>query len=76
MADMVGVSAVGYAVGLAAGAALVDYDTDLGSLASMGAVSGAVLGAGQGFALAAQGRRRLAVAWGSRCPRCWRLDGP
>lgn len=30
--------------GLAAGAALVDYETDLGSLAAMGAVTGVVLG--------------------------------
>ena len=64
----VGVSAVGYGVGLAAGAALVDYETALGSLAAMGAVSGAVLGAGQGFALAAQGRKRLAVGWGVAMP--------
>jgi hypothetical protein len=64
----VGASAVGYGVGLAAGAALVDYETDLGSLAVMGAVSGVVLGAGQGSALAAQGRRRLAVAWAAAMP--------
>lgn len=64
----VGASAVGYGAGLAAGAALVGYETDLGSLAAMGAISGAVLGAGQGFALAAQGRKRLAVAWGVATP--------
>ena len=64
----VGASAAGYGVGLAAGAALVDYETDLGSLAAMGAVSGVVLGAGQGFALAAQGRGRLAKAWGPAMP--------
>jgi hypothetical protein len=64
----VGASAVGYGVGLAAGAALVDYETDLGSLAAMGAVSGALLGAGQGFALAAQDRRRLAMAWAPAMP--------
>ena len=64
----VGASAAGYGVGLAAGAALVDYETDLGDLAVMGAVSGAVLGAGQGLALAMQGRQRLAVAWGGAMP--------
>jgi hypothetical protein len=64
----VGASAVGYGVGLAAGAALVDYETDLGSLAAMGAVSGAVLGAGQGFALAAQDRRGFAMAWAAAMP--------
>jgi hypothetical protein len=64
----VGVSGVGYGVGLAAGAALVGYETDLASLAAMGAVSGAILGAGQGLVLAAQGRQRLAVAWGMAMP--------
>jgi len=67
-AAWIGSSAVGYAVGLAAGAALVGYDTDLGDLAAMGAVSGLVLGAAQGLALAAQGRRRLAVAWATAMP--------
>jgi hypothetical protein len=61
-------SAVGYAAGLAAGAALVGYDTDLGDLAAMGAVSGLVLGAAQGLALAAQARTRLAAAWATAMP--------
>lgn len=64
----VGASAVGYSVGLAAGAALVGYETELEDLAAMGAVSGALLGAAQGLALAAQGRNRLAVAWGVAMP--------
>jgi hypothetical protein len=64
----VGASAVGYAVGLAAGAALVGYETDIGSLAAMGAVSGVVLGAAQGLVLVRQGRERLAVAWGLAMP--------
>ena len=67
-AAWIGSSAVGYAAGLAAGAALVGYDTDLGALATMGAVSGLVLGAAQGLALAAQGRTRLAVAWATAMP--------
>jgi hypothetical protein len=61
-------SAGGYAVGLAGGAALVGYDTDLGSLALMGLVSGASLGAAQGLTLARRGDRRLAVAWGAAMP--------
>jgi hypothetical protein len=69
----VGASAVGYGVGLAAGAALVGYETDLEDLAAMGSVSGAVLGAAQGSALAAQGRRRLAVAWGAAMPALFAL---
>jgi hypothetical protein len=61
-------SALGYGVGLMVGAAIVGYATDLGSLAVMGAISGVVLGATQGFALAQQGRRRLALAWGAAMP--------
>ena len=67
-AAWIGSSAVGYAAGLAAGAALVGYDTGLGDLAAMGAVSGLVLGAAQGLALAAQGHKRLAVAWATAMP--------
>jgi hypothetical protein len=67
-AAWIGSSAVGYAVGLAAGAALVGYDTDLGSLALMGLVSGAVLGVAQGLTLARQGDTRLAAAWGAAMP--------
>jgi hypothetical protein len=62
-AAWVGSSAAGYAVGLAAGAALVGYDTDLGALALMGLVSGAVLGGAQGLVLTREGRRGLAVPW-------------
>src|SRR4051812_8436382 len=40
-AAWIGSSAAGYAVGLAAGAALVGYETDVGALAVMGAASGA-----------------------------------
>jgi hypothetical protein len=64
----IGASAVGYAVGLAAGAALVGYETDIGSLAAMGAVSGGALGGAQGLALAMQDRKRLALAWGLAMP--------
>src|SRR3954464_11924660 len=67
-AAWIGCSAVGYAVGLTAGAALVGYDTELGDLAAMGAVSGLVLGAAQGLALATQGRKRLALAWAIAMP--------
>jgi hypothetical protein len=67
-AAWIGASAAGYAVGLAAGAALVGYDTELGDLAAMGAVSGFMLGAAQGLALAAQDRKRLAIAWATAMP--------
>jgi hypothetical protein len=62
------VSAVGYSVGLAVGAAVVGYDTDTASLAVLGLISGAVMGAGQGLALARQGHPRLAAAWGAAMP--------
>jgi hypothetical protein len=67
-AAWIGSSAVGYAAGLAAGAALVGYDTDIGSLALMGFVSGAALGAAQGWVLALQGDRGLGLAWGVAMP--------
>jgi hypothetical protein len=64
----IGASAVGYAVGLAAGAALVGYGTDLASLALMGLVSGAMLGGAQGLVLAREGRRDLALPWAVAMP--------
>src|SRR5688572_15350107 len=67
-AAWIGASAVGYAAGLAAGAALVGYDTELGALALMGVVSGAALGAAQGLVLARQGRRSLALPWALAMP--------
>jgi nucleoside-diphosphate-sugar epimerase len=67
-AAWIGSSAIGYAAGMAAGAALVGYNTDLGALAVMGLVSGAALGAAQGLVLARQGRRALALPWALAMP--------
>jgi len=67
-AAWIAASAVGFAAGLAAGAALVGYDTDLGSLALMGLVTGAALGAAQGLVLAREGQHDLALAWGLATP--------
>ena len=64
----VAASAAGFGGGLVLGAALVDYGTDIGELAAMGAVTGALLGAAQGACLAAQGLRRLAAAWAASMP--------
>jgi hypothetical protein len=72
-AAWIGASAAGYAVGLAAGAALVGYGTDLGDLAIMGLVSGALLGAAQGLVLARQGHRGLAVPWALAMPALFAL---
>ena len=67
-AAWIGASAAGYAAGLAAGAALVGYDTGVGALAVMGVVSGASLGAVQAVVLARQGNARLGAAWGAAMP--------
>ena len=64
----IGASAAGYGAGLAAGAALVGYETDLGSLAAMGAISGLALGAAQALALANQARHGLGLAWAAAMP--------
>ena len=61
-------SAAGYAVGLAAGAALVGYDTDLGSLALMGAGQRLVARGRPGTGPGAPGPPRLARGVGE--PRC------
>jgi hypothetical protein len=61
-------TAVAYATGLAAGAALVGYHTGLGDLVLMGLVSGASVGAAQGLVLARQGKSRLGAAWGAAMP--------
>jgi hypothetical protein len=72
-APWIGSSAGGYAAGLAVGAALVDYNTDLGALAVMGLVSGAALGAAQAIVLARRGDTRLARAWGAAMPLLFAL---
>jgi hypothetical protein len=72
-AAWISAGAAGYAAGLAAGAALVGYHTDLGALALMGLVSGAFLGAAQGLVLAREGNRRLGTAWGVAMPALFAL---
>jgi hypothetical protein len=54
-------TAVGLMAGVAAGAALVDYQTDLGSLVVQGAVGGALVGIAQAIVL---GPRLGALAFG------------
>jgi hypothetical protein len=72
-APWIAAGAAGYAVGLAAGAALVGYDTSIGALALMGLVSGASLGLAQGFVLTQLGDARLAAAWGVAMPTLFAL---
>lgn len=64
-------TAAGLALGLAAGSALVDYQTSLGDLALMGAVSGLAVGAAQA-AVFAPLRRRAAV-WTMGVAALWAL---
>jgi hypothetical protein len=66
-------SAAGYAGGLAAGAALVGYETHLSALAVMGLVIGTAVGVAQGLALALQGDMRLAAAWAAAMPALFTL---
>lgn len=61
-------TATGYALGLTAGASLVDFSTSLGALATMGAVTGAGVGLAQGAVLVAHRRRSLAAVWAPAMP--------
>lgn len=68
----VAATAVGLAAGLGLGAAAVGYDTDLGSLATQGAVCGVFLGLAQALVL----RRvlgRVAAAWPLYLAALWAL---
>jgi hypothetical protein len=66
-------SSAGYAGGLAAGSAIVGYETSIGALAVMGLIGGAGLGAAQALALARHGDMRLAAAWGAATPLLFAL---
>ena len=64
----------GLAVGLTAGAALVDYGLDRGDLALMGAVTGLGVGALQGLVFMQAGHRlSSAVWWAIANPPAWAL---
>ncbi len=65
----IGATAVGLAAGLAAGAGLVDFDTDTASLVAMGAVSGAGVGMAQAVAVPMRGVDR--VLWALATPLLW-----
>ena len=61
-------TAVGLGAGLAAGAALVSYRTDISSLAVMGAVSGLAVGVAQGAML---GTTRRLLLWSATTAALW-----
>lgn len=64
-------TAAGMGVGLLLGASVVGYDTSLGSLALMGALTGLVLGPVQALALPRGARRRW--VWAVAMPPLWAL---
>jgi hypothetical protein len=62
---------VALAAGLSVGAAVVDYETSVGSLAVMGAISGAPIGIAQGVLL--RNKFSLWAAWMVAMPVMWAL---
>jgi hypothetical protein len=65
-------TAVGFAVGLGVGAAAVKYDTNLGALATQGAICGAVIGFAQAAVLYRK-LGRIVVAWPAVLAGLWAL---
>lgn len=65
----IGSTAGGFAVGLGLGASAVGFDTDTKSLVVMGALSGAVVGLAQAWAMPGRGRDR--AAWALATPALW-----
>ena len=64
-------TAVALAAGLSVGAAVVGYETSAGSLAIMGAISGAPIGFAQGLLL--RNRFSLWAAWMTAMPAMWAI---
>lgn len=64
-------TAVGLATGLAVGATAVGFDTDSGSLAVMGAYSGAAVGIAQALSISMRTSDR--IAWALATPALWAL---
>ena len=65
-------TAVGFAVGLGAGAAAVGYDTNVGALATQGLICGAVVGAAQAAVLYRK-LGRIVLAWPVVLAALWAL---
>ncbi len=63
-------TAVGLGAGLAVGAALVSYRTDITSLALMGAISGLAVGIAQGATL---GNTKRMLGWSAATAALWAL---
>jgi hypothetical protein len=65
-------TAVGFAVGLGAGAGAVGYHTNIGALATQGAICGAVIGVAQAGVLYRQ-LGRIVLAWPAVVAGLWAL---
>jgi hypothetical protein len=65
-------TAVGFAAGLGLGAAAVGYDTNLGALATQGAICGAVIGAAQAAVLYRK-LGRIVLGWPALMAGLWAL---
>lgn len=65
-------TAVGFAVGLGVGAAAVGYETNLGALATQGAICGAVIGATQAAVLYRK-LGRIVLGWPAALVGLWAL---
>jgi hypothetical protein len=63
---------IALAAGLSVGAAVVGYETDVGSLATMGAISGAAVGVAQGLLL--RDKFTLWAAWMVAMPLMWAIS--
>jgi hypothetical protein len=63
-------TAIGLGAGLAAGAALVSYRTDISSLVVMGAISGLAVGVAQGATL---GTTKRLVLWSAATAALWAI---
>lgn len=66
-------TSLGLAAGLGTGAAAVDYETSLGALATMGAISGVGVGVGQALAWGDGIGRGRRAAWALVAPVLWAL---
>jgi FtsH-binding integral membrane protein len=71
--DWVVASAVGFSIGLTAGASLVGYATKTGALATQGVITGLTIGLAQAIVLHRRGLIRLSAVWPVVLAGLWAL---
>ena len=69
----VAATAIGLMIGLGIGAAVVDYQTDVGALIVQGAISGLAVGAAQALVLRHRLRRLPVLLWAPMVAALWAL---